>query len=131
MLKSSYTTAPRRFKKSMAVDMMVSYYGRDYSRDCGFSGLIAGQKAESANSSRTYLNQHNVLRHEPSPGTAVRKRLCGRYLSAETGAERAGAGGRAEMESVRERRNCTDERKRVCGLGERIYRGCPLSWGKF
>ena len=49
---------PRRFGKSMAADMLVSYY----SKGCDSSGLFAGKKIEGEESFKTHLNQHNVIR---------------------------------------------------------------------
>ena len=49
---------PRRFGKSMAADMLVSYY----SKGCDSSALFAGRKIEGAESFKTHLNQHNVIR---------------------------------------------------------------------
>ena len=49
---------PRRFGKSMAADMLVSYY----SKGCDSGALFAGRKIEGAESFKTHLNQHNVIR---------------------------------------------------------------------
>ena len=49
---------PRRFGKSMAADMLVSYY----SKGCDSGALFGGRKIEEAESFKTHLNQHNVIR---------------------------------------------------------------------
>ena len=49
---------PRRFGKSMAADMLVSYY----SKGCDSGALFAERKIEEAESFKTHLNQHNVIR---------------------------------------------------------------------
>lgn len=49
---------PRRFGKSMAADMLVSYY----SKGCDSGSLFAGRKIEKEESYKTHLNRHNVIR---------------------------------------------------------------------
>ena len=49
---------PRRFGKSMAADMLAAYY----SRGCDSNDLFSGKKIEKADSFKTHLNQHNVIR---------------------------------------------------------------------
>lgn len=49
---------PRRFGKSMAMDMLVAYY----SKGCNSADLFAGKKAEAVESFREHLNLHNVIR---------------------------------------------------------------------
>ena len=49
---------PRRFGKSMACDMLVSYY----SRGCDSKDLFAGRKIAADASFEKHLNQHNVIR---------------------------------------------------------------------
>ena len=58
MQKNICVSRPRRFGKSMAADMLVAYY----SKGCDSSGLFAGRKIEEAESFKTHLNQHNVIR---------------------------------------------------------------------
>ncbi len=49
---------PRRFGKSMAVDMLVAYY----STGCDSRALFAGKKVEEAPSFAEHLNRHHVIR---------------------------------------------------------------------
>lgn len=49
---------PRRFGKSMAADMLAAYYGKG----CDSRDLFAGKKIERADSYKTHLNKHNVIR---------------------------------------------------------------------
>ena len=56
--KNICVSRPRRFGKSMAADMLVSYY----SKGCDSAGLFAGQKAEAETSFPSHLNRHNVIR---------------------------------------------------------------------
>ena len=49
---------PRRFGKTMAADMLVSYY----SKGCQSKHLFAGKIIEKDSSYDTHLNQHNVIR---------------------------------------------------------------------
>lgn len=48
---------PRRFGKSMALEMLAAYY----SCDCDSRELFAGRKIESDPTFETYLNQYNVI----------------------------------------------------------------------
>ncbi len=48
---------PRRFGKSMALEMMAAYYGRG----CDSKDLFAGLKIESAPSFEEHLNQYDVI----------------------------------------------------------------------
>lgn len=56
--KNICVSRPRRFGKSMAADMLVSYY----SKGCDSTGLFAGLRAEKEEGFRQHLNHHNVLR---------------------------------------------------------------------
>lgn len=49
---------PRRFGKSMAVNMLSAYY----SRGCNSSALFSGLKIEGDSSFKPHLNRHNVIR---------------------------------------------------------------------
>ena len=49
---------PRRFGKSMAANMLSSYY----SRGCDSSALFSGLKIDNDISFKTHLNQHHVIR---------------------------------------------------------------------
>ncbi len=49
---------PRRFGKSMAVNMLAAYY----SRGCDSAELFSGLEIEQDGSYREHLNQHNVIR---------------------------------------------------------------------
>lgn len=49
---------PRRFGKSMAANMLSSYY----SRGCDSSALFSGLKIDNDVSFKTHLNQHHVIR---------------------------------------------------------------------
>lgn len=48
---------PRRFGKSMALEMLVAYY----SRGCDSGELFTGRKAEQDQTFREHLNQHDVI----------------------------------------------------------------------
>ncbi len=56
--KNICVSRPRRFGKSMAADMLIAYY----SKGCDSGALFAGRKIEGAESFKTHLNQHNVVR---------------------------------------------------------------------
>lgn len=58
MQKNLCVSRPRRFGKSMAVDMLVAYY----SRGCDSRELFAGLNIGKERSFQEHLNQHDVIR---------------------------------------------------------------------
>lgn len=56
--KNMCVSRPRRFGKSMAMDMLVAYY----SKGCCSDELFTGRKAREDSFFKIHLNQHNVIR---------------------------------------------------------------------
>ena len=62
---------PRRFGKSMAMNMLAAYY----SKGCDSRELFAGLEAEQAASFENHLNQHSVIRFDVQHFLESRKDL--------------------------------------------------------
>ena len=62
---------PRRFGKSMAMNMLAAYY----SKGCDSRELFTGLVAEQAASFETHLNQHSVIRFDVQHFLESRKDL--------------------------------------------------------
>ena len=64
-------SCPRRFGKSMAMNMLAAYY----SKGCDSRELFAGLEAEQVASFETHLNQHSVIRFDVQHFLESRKDL--------------------------------------------------------